>query len=344
MDNGNRHSHRRRVSGLNNPNKNMAYVKAIAEYLPDNIKENPADSKLTKKTGIYKRHVVRPDECASDLAYGAAEYLFSKFSIDRKAIDFIILCTQSPDYFLPTTACILQHRLSLGKNCGAFDFNLGCSGYVYGLSMAKGLIETGQAENVLLLTAETYTKYIREDDSATEPLFGDGACATIVSGADKSEEGIYGFDFGTNGEGAESLIVKTGASRFPRDPDSAFNSLYMHGGEIAQFALDVAPATMTNILRKCEFSKEDIDYFVFHQANKFMLNFLREKCELMNDPFWNDVENYGNTVSTTIPLALVDLISSHDTKNLKKVMLIGFGAGLSWGGCVVDLSEFTTNV
>ena len=328
---------------MNRSNKNMAYIKAIAGYLPENIKENPADSKLTKKTGIYKRHVAGSDECASDLAYGAAERLFSKFSIDRNAIDFIILCTQSPDYFLPTTACILQHRLRLGKNCGAFDFNLGCSGYVYGLSMAKGLIETGQAENVLLLTAETYTKYIREDDSATEPLFGDGAGATVVSGVGKGEEGIYGFDFGTDGGGAESLIVRTGASRFPRDPDSAINSLYMHGGEIALFALDVVPATMTNILRKCGISKENIDYFVFHQANKFMLNFLREKCELMSAPFWNDIENYGNTVSTTIPLALADLISSEDTKNLKKVLLIGFGVGLSWGGCIVDLSEFSVN-
>ena len=320
----------------------MAYVKAITAYLPDNIKENPVDDRLTRKTGIYKRHVAIPGECASDLAYCAAENLFSKFSIDRDTIDFIILCTQSPDYFLPTTACLLQQRLSLGKHCGAFDFNLGCSGYVYGLSIAKGLIETGQSKNVLLLTSETYSKYIGQDDSATEPLFGDGASASVISGVDKREEGIYGFDFGTDGEGAESLIVKTGACRFPQTPDNAtLNPLYMNGGEITQFALNVVPANMANVLRKSDLTKEDIDYFVFHQANKFMLNFLREKCELTGAPFWNNVENYGNTVSTSIPLALSDLVLSHDIKKLKKVMLIGFGVGLSWAGCVVDLSELT---
>ena len=325
---------------MNHPDKNKAFIKAIAEYLPEKIEENPADDKLTKKTGIFKRHVAGPDECASDLAYFAAERLFSKFSIDRNTIDFIILCTQSPDYFLPTTSCLLQQRLRLGRNCGAFDFNLGCSGYVYGLSMAKGLIETGQAKNVLLLTSETYTKYIRPDDVSTAPLFGDGASATIISGVSKNEEGIYGFDFGTDGGGAESLIVKTGASRFPQTPDSVtLNSLHMNGGEITQFALDVVPATMTNILEKCEISKEDVDYFVFHQANKFMLNFLREKCGLMSAPFWNDVQNYGNTVSTSIPLALKDIVSTNDTKKLKKVMLIGFGVGLSWAGCIVDISE-----
>jgi len=322
----------------------MAYIKAIAVHLPDNIKKNPVDDKLTQKTGIYSRHVVSPDECASDLAYNAAECLFSKFSIDRNIIDFIILCTQSPDYFLPTTACLLQDRLHLGKKCGSFDFNLGCSGYIYGLSISKGLIETGQAENVLLLTSETYTKYIRQDDTSTEPLFGDGASATIVSGVGKSEEGVYGFDFGTDGEGAENLIVKTGAARFPQKSDNeTLNSLYMNGGKITQFALDVVPTTMANILRKCGISKEDVDYFIFHQANKFMLNFLREKCGLMSAPFWNDIESYGNTVSTSIPLALRDLIFSGDIKKLKRVMLIGFGVGYSWGGCVVDLSELAAN-
>ena len=328
---------------MNHYDKKTAYVKAIAAYLPDNIKENPADNRLTQKTGIYKRHVASPGECASDLAYCAAEHLFSRFSISRDTIDFIILCTQSPDYFLPTTACLLQQRLNLGKNCGAFDFNMGCSGYVYGLSLAKGLIETGQSNNILLLTSETYSKYIGQDDVSTEPLFGDGASATIVSGAEKSEEGIYGFDFGTDGEGAESLMVKTGALRFPQAPNNAtINPLYMNGGEITQFALRVVPTTMTNVLRKCNLSKEDIDYFVFHQANRFMLNFLQEKCELTDAPFWNDVENYGNTVSTSIPLALRDLVSSYDISKLKKVMLIGFGVGLSWAGCVVDLSELTT--
>lgn len=327
-----------------------AYIKAIASYLPEKIEENDKTKRLTKKTGIYERHIAGEDECASDLAFHAAECLFEKHNISRESIDFVILCTQSPDYFLPTTACILQSRLGLPQTCGAFDFNLGCSGYIYGLSMVKGLVETGQARRVLLLTAETYSKYIHPEDETVKPLFGDGATATLITAEQTEKEGIHSFVFGTNGSGAEHLIVPAGGLRNPsvvttqvEEVDSGGNKrtnyhLYMNGSEISSFALEVVPPMVDNILKQADLEKQDIHYYIFHQANKFMLDFLQQKCGLQGLNFWNNPEHCGNTVSNSIPLALEQLQSSGDTSILNNVMLVGFGVGLSWGGCLVDLS------
>lgn len=320
----------------------------MASYLPEKFEVNDAKSRLTKKTGILKRHIADRNECASDLALKAAENLLISSQFEREKIDFIILCTQSPDYFLPTTACILQDKLGLGKHCGAFDFNLGCSGYVYGLAIVKGLIETGQAESVLFLTAETYSKYIKKDDQVVKPLFGDGAVATLVCAEESETEGIYATHFGTDGHGAKDLIVSAGASRNPffakdqqQQVDSNRDGVYlsMNGSQITQFALDVVPETVDRILRKAHLTKKEIDCYVFHQANQFMLAYLQDKCALNAYPYWNNSANYGNTVSSSIPLALIDMMKTMDADNLNKVMLVGFGVGLSWSGCIVDLSK-----
>lgn len=327
-----------------------AYIKEITYVLPSNIEENPKN-RLTKKTGILSRHICTEDEIASDLAFRAAEKLLGN-EIDRKSIDFLILCTQSQDYYLPTTACILQDKLDLSTDCGAFDYNLGCSGYIYGLSMAKGLVESGQAENVLLLTAETYSKYINPKDNTVYPLFGDAATATLVKGYAEEESGLEGFVLGTNGAGHQNLIVPVGGMKnreakteVEETTDEYGNyrtnrNLYMHGSAISDFALDVVPKTVDKILLKTSMKKTDIDYYVFHQANKFMLQFLQMKCDLLDYPYWNDVKEYGNTVSCSIPIALVDMMRANRDKKVNKVMSIGFGVGLSWGGCVIDMSKY----
>lgn len=325
-----------------------AMIKAIATALPRRIEYNDPNLRLTKKTGILKRHVVDETECASDLAMQAAEKLFLNMPSLRDEIDFLLLCTQSPDYFLPTTACLLQNRLGLSKQCGAFDFNLGCSGYVYGLSVAKGLIESQQAKKILLLTAETYSKFIHPQDQSVRPLFGDGATATLISAVD-GKEMLGSFVFGTDGSGAESLIVPVGGMRqrvFESEKNEPIDeggrsarNLYMDGGAISNFALRVVPNTVEEILGKANLIRKDIDYYVFHQANKFMLEFLQQKCELKGMPFWNKPEEYGNTVSNSIPLALAELVREENVRVLQKVMLVGFGVGLSWAGCIADLSE-----
>lgn len=325
-----------------------AYIEKIAVYLPEHIEENEIN-RLTKKTGIYKRHIARQNESASDLAIRAANNLFAQ-GINKNEIDFLLLCTQSPDYILPTTACILQDKLELKKEIGALDFNLGCSGYIYGLSLAKGLIESGQVKNVLLLTAETYSKYIHKKDYAVKPLFGDAATATLISASELKDDGIQGFVFGTDGSGFGNLIVPVGGMKKPYNnvleeyTDSNGNirsncNLYMNGSAISDFALEVVPQAVNKILANCNMNKADIDYYVFHQANKFMLDFLQQKCGLMEYSFWNDVKEYGNTVSNSIPLALYDLIRNNEVNRLEKVMLVGFGVGLSWAGCIANLKK-----
>ena len=328
-----------------------AFITGLASYLPDLTEEN-TNARLRKKTGIESRRVCPPGMTAGDMALEAAKKLFTQFGGRGGGytdIDFLILCTQSPDYFLPTTACILQDRLGLPKSCGALDIDLGCSGYIYGLGLAKGLVESGQARNVLFLTSETYSRYINPNDNAVRPLFGDGASATLVSGVDSESDGIYGFVYGTDGSGAGELIVPVGGMR-SRYGDTALEEftddfgnfrtnrdLFMNGAGIMNFALDVVPGALEEILKKSSLTRGDIDYYVFHQANRMMLNYLQEKCGLEGLPFWNDVRNYGNTVSSSIPIALCDLVRQLGSSNLRRVVLAGFGVGLSWGGCIVNL-------
>ncbi|MCI6100336.1 MAG: ketoacyl-ACP synthase III [Selenomonas sp.] len=328
-----------------------AYITRIIYVLPEQRVENP-DGRLKKKTKIAARHIASDGQTAGDLAFEAAERLLVQRN-RRDDVDFLILCTQSPDYYLPSTACILQDRLGLSKSCGAFDFDLGCSGYVYGLGIAKGLIESGQAEHVLLLTSETYSKYIHPEDGATAPLFGDGATATLVEALDAERVGIDGLTYGTDGSGAGELIVPVGGQRNPyaetaveETTDRYGNirtnrNLYMSGSGIMDFALDVVPKALEEVLSKVHIGRHEVDYYVFHQANHFMLSYLQQECNLLEMPYWNDVLEVGNTVSSSIPIALCDMVRTHPEKQLRNVLLMGFGVGLSWGGCVVNLTHLS---
>lgn len=329
-----------------------AFIKAIEYYLPDRIVTNEnlvqefpewTVEKIATKVGVNKRHVASKEETATDLAIKAAEKLFIKHpDIDKESIDFVLLCTQSPDYFLPSSACIIQDKLGIPTACGAFDFNLGCSGYVYGLAVAKGLIAGGIANNVLLLTAETYNKYLHPRDKGNRTIFGDAATATVVSTDGYAE--IGNFALGTNGAGAKNLIVKTGASRNPEkagdlsfdengNPHSSDN-LFMNGSEIFSFTQKNVPIVVNETLEKNNLSKDDISMYLFHQANSYMLNFLRKKIKISEDKFFVNMSEIGNTVSNSIPIALYDA----EKENLLTgpVLICGFGVGYSWGGCILN--------
>lgn len=329
------------------------YLKAVSYYLPkllltneDLVKKFPewTVEKVASKIGINERHIVTESETASDLATLAAEKLFDEYSIDKSTIDFVLLCTQSPDYFLPTSACLIQSRLGLSTSCGALDFNLGCSGYVYGLSLAKGLIAASIAKNVLLLTAETYSKYLHPEDKGNRTIFGDGASASLISSDGFAE--IGNFCLGTDGRGAENLIVKSGGLRFPnRLNDLSFDEsenpisgdyLYMNGSEIFNFTLEAVPILVNETLDKNTLNKEDIDLFVFHQANKYMMNFLRKKIKIDEEKFYYYIENVGNTVSSTIPIALKEAMRDDRIIDNNKVLIAGFGVGYSWGGVTLQ--------
>jgi 3-oxoacyl-[acyl-carrier-protein] synthase III len=332
---------------------NEAFIKSQAYYLPkqiltneDLIREFPewTVEKVAKKVGINSRHIANQDETIGDMAYEASEKVFLENNIDKSEIDFILLCTQTPDYFLPTTACILQSRLGLSTSCGALDFNLGCSGYVYGLSLAKGLISGGMAKNILLITSEAYSKHIHKKDKKNRTIFGDGATATIVSIAGNLK--IGNFSFGSDGAGAENLMVKTGAFKFHKsigyDENEAIendyfpNNLYMNGAEVFKFTMDAVPALVKNTLVKNSLIKDDIDKFIFHQANKFMLDTLRTISKIPTEKFIYSINDVGNTVSSTIPIALNRAIKENKINKKDKILLAGFGVGYSWAGCVLE--------
>lgn len=322
------------------------YIKAIEYYLPEIIDYNDSEDHMTKKIGIYSKRIAAADEYASDLACKAAEKLFES-GIDKNEIDYLLYCTQSPDYYLPTTACLIQERLGLPRSCGALDFNLGCSGFVYGLSLAQGLIVSGQASNILLITSETYSKFVNPKDRTVHLLFGDAAAATLISKSETGEPYIGNFIFGTDGRGAEKLIVPAGGLRRPISAQTSIeiedesgnirsqNNLYMNGKEVYKFALNEVPKAIEGLLIKENRDIDDYDYFVFHQANYYMMNSLRKKLKISEEKFSVQMEDCGNTVSASIPIALKRECLSGGIKNGDRVMLVGFGVGYSWSACSI---------
>lgn len=336
----------------------QAVISGVEYYVPERVLTNAelarnypewTEERIEQKLGIVERHIAAEDECASDMGVKAAKRLFATGVCSPQEIDYLLFCTQSPDYFLPTSACLIQGQLGLPQSAGALDFNLGCSGYIYGLSLAKGLVETGQSKNLLLITADTYSKYLHPQDKSVRTLFGDGAAATLVRACPRpnpSEPSAIGpFVLGTDGSGARNLIVEAGALR-RRSPSTKVvldengnpkcdACLYMNGGEIFSFTLDRVPATVTELLAKAGLGLGDIDLFVFHQANKYMLDVLRKACGIPEDKFCVCFRHFGNTVSSTIPIALKHAADNRRLQKGATVMLVGFGVGYSWGATLV---------
>ncbi|MGV8092851.1 MAG: ketoacyl-ACP synthase III [Mangrovibacterium sp.] len=331
-----------------------AFIKAISYYLPEKIltntelvKEFPewTVEKVADKIGVTERHISAIDETSTDMAVKVGKKFFREYNIIPEEIDFVMLCTQSPDFFLPTSACIIQDKLNIPVSSGALDFNLGCSGFVYGLALAKGLIVAGIAKNVLLLTSETYSKFIHPKDKGNRTIFGDGAAATLISTEGFAE--IMEFSLGTNGKGAPNLMIKTGGMKQPETLNdlkfdelgnlTSSDHLYMNGSEIFNFSLEMVPALVKETLENNKFNMEEIDQFVFHQANKYMLNFIRKKIRIPEAKFYYYMEKVGNTVSATIPIALYEAIKDKTIQAGQKVMIAGFGVGYSWAGNVLKL-------
>lgn len=328
-----------------------AYIKAISYYLPERkltneelVVEFPEWSveKIANKVGVNSRRVAGENETATDLAINAAERLFEENPcINREDVDYILFCTQSPDYHLPTSACIIQNKLGLRTNIGALDFNLGCSGYIYGLSLAKGLVAGGIARNVLLLTGETYSKYLHSRDKGNRTIFGDAATATIVSTEGWGE--IGNFALGTDGSGAGNLIVKTGCARNPRSAnDLTFDEngnpvssdcLFMNGAKIFTFTQKNVPIVVRQTLANNKLEMDDVNLFVLHQANSYMLEFLRKKMKIDADRFMWFMAEVGNTVSNSVPIAMSEAMKQG--KFHGNILLCGFGVGYSWGGVII---------
>jgi 3-oxoacyl-[acyl-carrier-protein] synthase-3 len=324
-----------------------ARIKTVAGHLPAKHVSNSDLSllhpdwdmaKIEAKTGIRGRFIASSEECASDLAFEACQKLFAKPGCNRQDVDYLLFCTQSPDYYLPTSACLLQQRLGLRTDIGAMDFNLGCSGYVYGLSLAKGLIETGQAQNVVLVTADTYSKFINADDRNLVSLFGDAGAATWIEAVEDGVTHIGPFAFGTDGSGAPNLMVKHGGLRHPQ-PEAAGKhvacSIAMNGPEILNFAIRVVPDCVRRLLASAGLPQDQVDWFVFHQANLYMLEHLRKRIAVPPEKFLLRLADCGNTVASSIPLVLEEALESGQFRAGDDILLAGFGVGYSWGGAML---------
>lgn len=329
------------------------HIKDIEYYLPKNVLDNREleklfpewdSNKIEKKTGIKERHIADQNETALNLAIHASEKLFVKY--DKSKIDYILFCTQSPDYFLPSNACILQDKLKLKREIGAFDFNLGCSGYIYGLAIAKSLISTKLGSHILLVTSDTYSKYIHPLDRSNRTIFGDGASVTVIEQSDVIN--IHEFVLGTDGSGFKNLIIPYGGLKHPYDINAdevmdesgsirTKNHLFMNGPEIFNFTIDIVPMVIQEVIKKNNTTLEEIDYFILHQANQYILEYLRKKMNIPKNKYFIDMLHTGNTVSTTIPIALKEAKEKNIIKQGDKILLLGFGVGYSWGGTIITL-------
>jgi len=344
----------------------LIYINAISYYLPEKTIDNETiikeffeyggESKfeITSETifqqcGIKKRYVAELEDTTKDLGNRAAEILFQEWKIDKSKIDYLIFVSDASEYKGPATSCIMQHNLGLAQTTAAIDIQHGCTGFIYGLSIAKAVINAQLAKNVLLVTSDAPTKVIHPEDIELRSIFSDGAAATLISNT-KLKNGINAkiedFIFGTDGQGEKYLWVERSATKNP--PDVAWLKQYEHlptglgGGrlkmdspQIFLFAVRRVPQLVKAILEKHTLKINDIDFFIFHQANGTMLDFLRKRLKIPKEKFIISIEHIGNTVSATLPIALKEMVDDDRIKPGQKILAAGFGIGYSWGATIL---------
>jgi len=329
-------------------------IKSIEYYLPNNIvtnddlqKENPDWNmdKVSEKSGVYQRCIARENETAYDLSVKACDKLFQKN--DKKDIDGIIYCTQSPDYIMPSNSFLLHNYLKLENRVFAYDFNHACTGYIYCLAMANAFIKSGMAKNILLVNADTYSKYTNRKDRSTRILFGDGAAATIVKESNNNR-GIIDIELESLGSGYDKFWIPAGGHRLPKTESTSIeiqnakgnirsqNDIEMDGLGVWSFINSVAPKQLNRVLKRNNLDKDDIDQFVFHQASLMTLKSIISSMKLNEEKVFINIKNIGNTVSSSIPIALKDAIDQDTIGNGSTVILSGFGVGLSYGSILME--------
>lgn len=331
-------------------------IQAIEYYLPETVVTNEELARdnagwdmeaLEKRTGVARRHITRPDETALDLAFHACEKFFKNHNINRNEIDGLIFCTESTDHILPPNSCILHHKLGLSEDVLAFDFTLACSGYVYGLALAQGLIFSKSASRVLFVNSDTYSKFINSHDRSTRVLFGDGAAVSLVSASD-SVRGIADIKCSTSGKDYDKFIIPAGGCRLPKTSNTSVpmqdksgnirtkENIHMDGLGILTFVNSKVPQQVTQILNKNGLSADDIDLFIFHQASNMALDSIERILKIKPEKMFRNLRNVGNLVSASIPVALKDAMDQEKIKPGHKVVLSGFGVGLSWATTIIE--------
>lgn len=306
-------------------------------------------AKVTANTGVRQRHVAAAGVCTSDLCCAAAERLLGELDWAKDSVDLLVFVSQTPDYVLPATACVLHGRLGLSKGCAAFDISLGCSGYVYGLNVVGHMVGSGAYRRALLLVGDTISKVVSREDRSVAYLFGDAGTATAL-------EHLVGaapmaFELGTDGSGADHLRIPAGGFRHRPSAESALvkaresgnaradDHLFMNGAEIFNFTLREIPGLMKRLLDCAGWPAESVDWWVMHQANRFMVDYLAKRMKLPADKTVVALENYGNTSSASIPLALSDKLGAALSTGQARLVLAGFGVGFSWAAAAVTLDK-----
>ena len=329
-------------------------IKSIEYYLPDTIvtnedlqKENPNWNleKVTEKSGVFQRHIAGKNETAYDLSVKACDKLFQ--TNDKNDIDGIIYCTQSPDYIMPSNSFLLHNYLNLKDKVFAFDFNHACTGFIYSLAMANSFVNSGIAKQILIVTADTYSKYINKKDRSTRVLFGDGAAATIVKESNE-KKGIIDIELGSFGSGYNKFWIPAGGLRLPKSDSTSIeiedsgsnirtqNDIEMDGFGVWSFINSVVPKQVERLLKRNNVEKTDIDQFIFHQASKMTLKSIMRLMKLKEEQVFINIHNIGNTVSASIPIALRDAIDQGKIDNGSTLILSGFGVGLSYGAILME--------
>jgi 3-oxoacyl-[acyl-carrier-protein] synthase-3 len=319
----------------------------IAYHLPERVVSNLElgqshpdwrVDQTEKKTGVYERHVARADETAYDLALVATRRLLDRHPGLADKVDAILFCTQSPDHVMPSNAFLLHRDLQLGPNVLALDYNLACSGYVYGLMMASGFIKIGMAKNVLLVTADTYSKYLEPNDRSTRMLFGDGASVSWIGAAQSySGEPLIGafddFQCASDGNGWDKFMIKSGAQRQPasqRDEPGYRDTIEMNGLHVLNLVNDRVIRQVLGLLGKHGLEPEQIDQYFLHQASGLALNSLEKKLKIDAARRFSNIAHVGNTVSSSIPILIKDYFSQASLPAGSRMLLCGFGVGYSW--------------
>lgn len=330
-------------------------IEDIEYHLPEKIvtnldfhEENPEwDMKNVEiKSGVMQRHIAADGETAFDLAAKAADKLFSSGKYDKNAIDAVIFCTQSPDHIMPSNAFLLHKHLDLKEEVLAFDFNLACSGYIYGLAIARSLIISETAHNVLFATGDTYSKYINKKDRSARVLFGDGAAVSLIT-ASNDDEGITDVLLSSSGKHYEKFYIPAGGCRLPSCDETSIeeadasgnvrskNDIFMDGMGVWSFIQSTVPKQIRALLTRNSLVVDDIDHYVFHQASKLTLDSLVKALRLDPTKVFVDLANTGNLVSTSIPVALKKAIMAGKVRQGSTVLISGFGVGLSWGSMLI---------
>ena len=331
-------------------------ITAMSACVPRNVVHNhdleyliPKDEieKTIQSIGIVERRIADPDVCASDLCFKAAQQLMEDNAIDPQSIDALIFVSQTSDFHQPATACILQHKLGLSKDTLAFDINLACSGYVYGLSASYAYASLQGINRVLLLVGETMSKIVSKYDKVNTPLFGDAGTATLI---EKGEFGETVFSLHTDGSGAEVMMIPDGGFRNPTNLNSLVEEVdgngdrrnrlqfRMDGMDVFNFGMREEPRDIKKLLSEANIEMGDVDLLIYHQANKFMTDFFTSRLHFDKNKTPYSILKFGNTSSASIPLTIVTELKEN-YPNRKNVVLSGFGAGLSWGSVLLNLAQ-----